>query len=179
MNSRPLTLKQFQNRKIEAWDEHAARFSCEHEETELRRRTISGGQNQFVQQCMQCGDARSQPIAKAKALQLSGSVEPPDFDNELKQNWERRKQESVELIKKAFNGEVFHEGYGEYLNSEAWAKRRKLVLNRARGTCEGCGEAAATEVHHTSYEHVGNEFLFELVALCEPCHDRFHHADEE
>jgi 5-methylcytosine-specific restriction endonuclease McrA len=32
----------------------------------------------------------------------------------------------------------------------------------------------ATQVHHTTYKHVGNEFLWELRAICDECHDRFH-----
>jgi len=53
-------------------------------------------------------------------------------------------------------------------------KKRKQVLKRSKGTCEGCLENEASEVHHTSYRNVGNEFLFELVALCCDCHARFH-----
>lgn len=52
-------------------------------------------------------------------------------------------------------------------------KRRKII-DRCNGRCEGCGEAPVAQVHHLTYEHVGDEFLFELVGLCNRCHDRMH-----
>lgn len=54
----------------------------------------------------------------------------------------------------------------------------RRVLERANHVCEGCGVNAATEVHHKTYKNVGNEFLFELVAICRPCHQRYHADDE-
>jgi len=36
------------------------------------------------------------------------------------------------------------------------------------------GSEPATEVHHLTYQHVGHEFLFELVAICRECHTRWH-----
>jgi 5-methylcytosine-specific restriction endonuclease McrA len=49
-----------------------------------------------------------------------------------------------------------------------------LVLQRANGHCEGCGQRKAVQVHHLTYEHVGQEFLWELRAVCSECHDRLH-----
>jgi cytochrome c553 len=66
------------------------------------------------------------------------------------------------------------ERYADYLKSEQWALRRDLVMERAGGRCEGCRLNPASEVHHRTYEHVTQEFLFELVALCGDCHDRIH-----
>lgn len=55
-----------------------------------------------------------------------------------------------------------------------WARKRSLVLERANHTCEGCGIRRATQVHHLTYKHVYDEFLWELVATCDECHDRAH-----
>ena len=33
-------------------------------------------------------------------------------------------------------------------------------------------ERPATQVHHKHYENLGEEFMFDLLALCEPCHVR-------
>lgn len=62
--------------------------------------------------------------------------------------------------------------YCAYLHTDHWAEVRQKVMRRARGWCEGCGEHRATEVHHLTYDHVGNEMLFELVALCRECHEK-------
>lgn len=64
--------------------------------------------------------------------------------------------------------------YAEYLRSPAWASKRERVMQRAGGVCEGCRGRPATEVHHLTYEHVTQEFLFELVAICGDCHARLH-----
>lgn len=69
---------------------------------------------------------------------------------------------------------ITREQYADYLRSEEWAARRTKVMQRAGGICEGCRDRPAEEVHHLTYEHVTQEFLFELVAMCGDCHARFH-----
>lgn len=64
--------------------------------------------------------------------------------------------------------------YAAYLETPAWKSRAGLVRKRAKGICEGCGMSRARDVHHLTYAHVGHEFLFELVALCGTCHERWH-----
>lgn len=65
--------------------------------------------------------------------------------------------------------------YAWYLTTPEWDRRRRAVLRRAGHTCEGCGAIGlALQVHHLSYKHVGAEFLWELVAVCDPCHDLVH-----
>lgn len=64
--------------------------------------------------------------------------------------------------------------YGYYLRSPAWQEKRRAVLRRAGHRCEGCGKDRPLQVHHKTYERVGDEFLFDLQALCDPCHERVH-----
>lgn len=64
--------------------------------------------------------------------------------------------------------------YRDYLRSHEWALKRAKVMRRAGHVCEGCGDHPAVDVHHLTYEHVTQEFLFELVALCAGCHERIH-----
>ena len=69
--------------------------------------------------------------------------------------------------------------YNTYLQSPEWEKKRKLVLDRARGICEGCGRKKAVQVHHLHYRRVGQEMLFDLVAVCQECHDALHGPTRE
>lgn len=62
--------------------------------------------------------------------------------------------------------------YRHHLTSSEWAETRRLAFERSGGLCEGCRRAKATQVHHLTYQHVGAELLFELVALCGDCHRR-------
>jgi 5-methylcytosine-specific restriction endonuclease McrA len=71
----------------------------------------------------------------------------------------------------------FWKKYNAYLESKEWQDKRERVLKRANGQCEGCGAKAATQAHHLTYAHVFNEFLFELVAVCDDCHQRLHADD--
>jgi len=69
--------------------------------------------------------------------------------------------------------------YADYLKSQQWADKRDRVLRRANYHCEGCAQRPATDVHHLTYEHVTQEFLFELVALCRECHERAHEQSDD
>lgn len=64
--------------------------------------------------------------------------------------------------------------YAEDLQTPEWRELRARVLDRARGVCEGCLDAPASQVHHLTYDHKGAEFAFELRALCDACHERIH-----
>lgn len=67
--------------------------------------------------------------------------------------------------------------YQAYLRSPEWREKRTQVLARANGVCESCGAAFATEVHHTTYDHVFDEPLWELRAVCRACHEMISEAD--
>jgi 5-methylcytosine-specific restriction endonuclease McrA len=64
--------------------------------------------------------------------------------------------------------------YGAYLKSPEWAERRRRVLARAEGRCERCGHERATQVHHLTYRRVGAEWLKDLLAICNACHEHHH-----
>jgi len=64
----------------------------------------------------------------------------------------------------------------EYLNSDAWKRKRYVVLKRDNRRCVYCG-AHATQVHHKKYarKNIGKEPIKWLVSVCETCHDAQHH----
>lgn len=68
------------------------------------------------------------------------------------------------------------DNYEEYLQSKHWKQIRAIMLNKF-GKCQVCGSIDNLEVHHNSYEHVGEEknHLEDLVVLCHDCHSLFHH----
>lgn len=88
------------------------------------------------------------------------------------QEYERIRQENERL--RLEENAKWWDWYNEYLRSPKWAVTRQKVLKRSGGLCEGCGDVKATQVHHTTYKHVGNELLWELRAICDACHDRCH-----
>jgi 5-methylcytosine-specific restriction endonuclease McrA len=67
----------------------------------------------------------------------------------------------------------------DFLYTPEWRVMRLRVLKRAQNLCESCLEAAATEVHHVTYENGLMPPAWLLRAVCTLCHDRLHKPDED
>ncbi len=148
-------------------------FDCSHSAREVRLRTVAGGGKQRVWQCLSCGLPQSNPLKLADAMQATGGEALKPFDDDLESRWTQEFNRQIKDATDRYQEQV-RSSYGSYLESSAWDIKRRAVLARCRGRCEGCAQADAVEVHHLSYEHVGAEFLFELVGVCSDCHDRLH-----
>lgn len=68
--------------------------------------------------------------------------------------------------------------YLEYLTSKQWKEVRELALKRAGYKCQICGSTRNLDVHHSTYDHLGNEtdHLEDLVVLCAEHHQLYHDA---
>ena len=159
----------------QATAEHAAAWRCDHPTTELRRKVNRAGATTYVHQCLTCGDHKR--AVKSATLNHEQKAGAPPVDRALWSSWCAEK--NADRANRARNARVrdaraFWAWYDDYLRSPDWRRRRALVIDRAHGRCEGCASAPATQVHHLSYDRVGNEMLFDLVALCSTCHDRVH-----
>jgi hypothetical protein len=86
-------------------------------------------------------------------------------------NLESRRHRIAQAIEKEKERDEREERRAIYMLSAEWARLRRIVFERARGICEACLEAEATEVHHTTYEHLFAEPAFDLRAVCRPCHE--------
>lgn len=65
--------------------------------------------------------------------------------------------------------------YQNYINSKAWRRSdaRKEELRRSGSKCRLCARGSPTtriEVHHNSYERLGQEDVMDLCTLCSDCH---------
>lgn len=62
-----------------------------------------------------------------------------------------------------------------YLKSDAWQRKRYVVMRRDNWRCVYCG-ATATQVHHKRYAkyNIGKEPIDWLVSVCKSCHDKMH-----
>lgn len=150
---------------------------CSHSQKELRQKRNKGGALQYIDQCLRCGRSVGQ------FRKHSQVVDAPLWDYTLEDKYsDSYKRERAAIIQKHVriqrNRTVgFWKQYDEYLKSPDWIARREKVFERAKGLCEGCRAKKATQVHHLTYLHVYNEFLFELVAVCDECHERLHAND--
>lgn len=98
-----------------------------------------------------------------------------DFDDLASKQIERAQQRLIDLARQWQHSDNWWAWYNDYLNSDAWRAKRRKVLDRCGGLCEGCRNAPVNQVHHLTYAHVGDELLYELVGLCVDCHERAHH----
>jgi 5-methylcytosine-specific restriction endonuclease McrA len=94
------------------------------------------------------------------------SLEAQERHRRNQEEWARQSAERQEENRR------WHQWYDEYLASDRWRQRRHLVFERSKGMCEGCRIIPATQVHHLTYERVGDEMLFDLVAICDECHHK-------
>ena len=64
--------------------------------------------------------------------------------------------------------------YSEYLKSDHWKETRLTILDRDGERCVICNSKDRLEVHHRTYERLGEELPDDLCTLCHDCHDTFH-----
>jgi 5-methylcytosine-specific restriction endonuclease McrA len=78
----------------------------------------------------------------------------------------------------------------QYLYSSHWREFRKSVLKAQRGRlgrniCEHCPKDANEmgecdlQIHHLTYERLGEERIEDVEILCEKCHDKIHLRDNK
>ena len=73
-------------------------------------------------------------------------------------------------------GEIAN-SYKDYLETNHWKKIREYVKYK-RKCCKKCQTKERLEVHHKTYERLGNELLKDLVLLCRTCHQLTHDLKE-
>ncbi len=76
-----------------------------------------------------------------------------------------------------------YKDFEAYLAGPHWQSFRERALEEQRtwlqrNICECCGmEGVAFDVHHKTYERLGNELIEDCQVLCEQCHDKLHGRD--
>lgn len=164
-------------------------MTCTHEVTELRERPTALGGVQYALQCVTCGMRVGNWVKKP-------AEHVPAWDMAAE---EQAKTRGVSATKAAFDARRESESalwwrtYQRFMQSLTWKEKRQLVLQRAAHTCEACLTETAQQVHHTAYPKVtltegmtGVQFtttlyaalvdqpLYELRAVCYPCHANQH-----
>lgn len=149
---------------------------CTHNHSVLTRFLQTNGVYSYRFQCQVC----FQPVGNNQK-KPDDHESLPVFDVSKRDAWHQAayrsgllkwQQEAAE--KAAAADKAWRERYNAHMNSPEWFALRRKVLDRAGGTCEGCGVRKATQVHHLTYARLGREMLFDLVAVCSQCHESIH-----
>jgi hypothetical protein len=145
-------------------------LTCDHKETEIRRRVLSDRRKSYARQCLRCGSQVGGAIPVARAL---WEGRPPPWDEMKARNWSAAQSAHWQRLRDEHN-ERWWAFYEEHLASDYWRDIRRRVMERCAGMCEGCGKRPAIHVHHLTYARLGHEMLFDLAAVCVPCHESIH-----
>lgn len=153
-------------------------IECRHAATKLRRRVVHGGAIQHYHQCLFCGQASGGAVARSVWSAATQPIEAWDCNLE-KECSEKREQHYLEIKeswenKQRKENDDFWKRWHAHMGSQKWYKIRSKVIARCGNLCEGCRDRPVAQVHHLTYQHLGDEFLFELVGLCLECHRRIH-----
>ena len=154
---------------------------CPHTYGVWRYRLHSNGTKHYGRQCLQCG----QLILQKKASITANLAEIPEIDKEIQEKHKKyldglyKHKVNVDNLIYQIEAKINREtNLAEYYSSEAWATKRKyrLRLNQKlfNGLCEICFSAPATHIHHLTYERLHREYIFDLGAICESCHQDQH-----
>jgi len=64
--------------------------------------------------------------------------------------------------------------YNEYINSDKWVERKKLYYKNNKKKCICCETTKDIQLHHITYNSLGNELDKDIAPICEKCHKEFH-----
>lgn len=164
----------------EALDEAYAKWqseACGHPRLGVVKTAYAGGRKAYNWYCAICGTKLSSNIHAQLAMPIQKEGVTGQKMAEICAAYEQRRRDEISLMAAEAADRcqsANRAAYSEYLDSDHWEMMRRKVMRRADNICEGCLSQTAEHVHHKTYKHLGAEFAFELLALCEECHDRFH-----
>lgn len=69
--------------------------------------------------------------------------------------------------------------YYEATHSEYWYYLKKDVIQERGYECEDCGVTRALELHHKTYERLGEEEMGDVELLCRRCHGEGRHGHKD
>lgn len=128
----------------------------------------------YGHQCSRCGDDAGSFYGTVRAceeiqLPLADAVQ---YDREKKPAYSRYINQ-LYWEQRGDGAGAWDKWYQNYLASDKWRKTRLRILERDDHVCASCG-GAATQVHHLTYDRVGQEHDDDLVSICRPCHEKEH-----
>lgn len=173
------------------YDDVEAEYACTHPMMEVRYSITSNGKRQWRDQCITCGYMSE--FLKYSHPRVMAVVHPVPLDEGLRTAWRNKISMEVQhryavehdrtqmerLRELDERTTAWWAEYNRYLQSGDWQARRRMVLERDSYLCQSCRQARATQAHHLTYDHGFDAPLFELVAVCQSCHERITMLDRE
>jgi len=122
-------------------------------------------------QCFTCYQLHGKAFKKTEVQNFDSLiVSMPEMT--MNDRW-RERDRFMKFINDS-KAKISRNNYSNYLSSESWKNKRKEILKRDSYICQGCLTENATEVHHITYNNIGDELYFQLISLCSDCHAKVH-----
>lgn len=113
---------------------------------------------------------------KQKRQEVDRKVEAEDDRlGQEKRDYSTSRQEYSEPAASPRPHELRALPYKEYLQTPHWKRKREAKLRAVGRRCQVCGRSSGTlDVHHSTYDRLGEELEGDLTVLCRGCHGLFH-----
>lgn len=123
------------------------------------RRFKRGGVSFFAEQCQTCLEKVG---PKLQADELPDGAHPRDVA------WAKQKRRSAGSF--GGRGNSKRQRYNRHLRSAYWKKLTARRLEMDNFTCQGSGcEMPAAQIHHVTYERIGQERIDDVRSSCAEC----------
>ncbi len=154
---------------------------CEHQNKVLiRYETSIGLRVQYM--CKDClslfGNAVKQDGLNLNSLKLIDKGKYDKWREDQDEAYRKRSAKLFELHSEWLSAQCSKK-HQDYLKTIEWQEKRDEVLRRDNFTCQSCLKKRATQVHHLTYDHFGSEPLFDLISVCDECHQMISEMDEK
>lgn len=151
-------------------------LACNCQAKKACKRVIKGGAINYGEQCTNCGRFENKGKSHFGLSFLPNELMDESIQAAFRKRCEahRQKQVAEQQAERDAKWQQRQKFYEEYIASPLWLSRREAALKRDRHLCQGCLSRRATQVHHLTYEHLGNELLWELASVCLDCHKKIH-----
>lgn len=150
-------------------------MKCINHNIEFVKRIKENGGRLLNKQCLSCGEKDSKAY---KLNSVSNFDSLPNYNDDLHEYYQGRKsiisQNDYKRKREQERLYWLENVHNKYINSDKWKSKRIKVLNRDKWLCQACLKNKAESVHHLTYANFEDEPLFDLISVCNPCHEKIH-----
>lgn len=154
---------------------------CEHKQSVLIKYEVNNSYR-VRNMCSACHILHGNFIKQAELnLTAIKTIDKTKYDqwlSEQSEKYQKRFNYYYQISQERKKKEWFDK-HNKYLTSMEWTEKRDEVLRRDEYLCQACLKRKATQVHHVSYRHWQNEPLYELISVCESCHESITELDRK
>lgn len=162
----------------ELWSRVKIDECCRNPNTIYVFQYVNGRATFIREQCLNCGGCLNMKKPLSFKIYSEKVNEKFSFSSARLEEYKSAVRDEAEFIfeiERTLNFEKSkYYKYLLHLQSDYWKNIRLKVLERDSRICQKCKEKTATEVHHLTYERLGNELLEDLLAVCKSCHLKIH-----